>query len=77
MDKLKPCPFCGGEYVMAEIYLPLEEFRIYCTEGDGCAAEMRLAFSDAGIVGGRIDFDKAQDIMAQMIDAWNRRADNG
>ena len=72
--KLKPCPFCGCEYIQAEIYIPLEEFRIYCTGDEGCSAEMRLAFSDAGIVGQHIDFDKAQQIMDELADAWNRRA---
>ena len=74
MAELKPCPFCGGEIVYAEIYPPLSEFRIYCEE---CAAEMRLSFDDAGIVSRRIDFEKAQTIMEQMTEAWNRRAGDG
>ena len=73
-EKLKPCPFCGDEYVIAEIYFPMSEFRIYCTGGDGCTAHMTLSFEDAGIVGGRIDFEKAYAIMEQLIEAWNRRA---
>lgn len=73
MEELKPCPFCGGEDVQAEMYIPLSEFRIYCASGEGCAAEMRLSFEDAGIIGGRIDFSKAQEIIEQMIEAWNRR----
>ena len=77
MYELKPCPFCGGEYVQAEIYFPLEVFRIYCTEGDGCTAQMELSFSDAEIVGKRIDFEKAHEIMAQLVEAWNRRAEDG
>ena len=75
MMELKPCPFCGCEYIQAEIYIPLEEFRIYCT-GEDCCAEMRLAFEDAGIIGKRIDFTKAQRIMREMSEAWNRRSDN-
>ena len=77
MEELKPCPFCGDDYVQAEIYFPLSEFRIYCTGGEGCAANMTLSFEDAGIVGGRIDFAKAQEIMEQLIAAWNRRAEDG
>ena len=50
MAELKPCPFCGDEYVQAEIYFPLSEFRIYCTGGEGCVASMTLSFEDAGIV---------------------------
>ena len=76
MEKLKPCPFCGGEYVQAEIYYPSYEFRIYCTEGCGCAANMTLSFEDAGVVGERIDFAKAQEIMEQLVEAWNRRAND-
>jgi hypothetical protein len=75
MAELKPCPFCGDEYVQAEIYFPLSEFRIYCTGGEGCAASMELSFEDARIVGGRIDFDKARAIMDQLEEAWNRRAE--
>lgn len=71
---LKPCPFCGGNSITAEIYFPLQEFRIYCAEPDeNCGAEMRLGFSDANIVGGRLDFETCFNIMEQMIEAWNRR----
>lgn len=77
MAELKPCPFCGCEHIRAEIYIPLEEFRIYCTGEDCCCAEMRLAFRDAGIIGKRIDFDKAQTIMCELTEAWNRRAGDG
>ncbi len=77
MAELKPCPFCGDEYVQAEIYYPFTEFRIYCTGGEGCTANMTLSFEDAGIVGGRIDFSKAQEIMDQLVEAWNRRAEDG
>lgn len=74
MSELKPCPFCGGEVIHAEIYFPLAEFRIYCASGDTpCLAEMRLSFEDAGIIGGRIDFDKAKKIIEEMTETWNRR----
>jgi hypothetical protein len=77
LQKLRECPFCGDEYVQAEIYTPLSVFRIYCTGGDGCAASMELSFEDAGIIGGRLDFEKAQAIMEQLVEAWNRRAEDG
>ena len=76
MAELKPCPFCGDDYVQAEIYFPLSEFRIYCAGGEGCVANMTLSFEAAGIIGGRIDFAKAQEIMEQLIEAWNRRAED-
>lgn len=73
----KPCPFCGCENVQAEIYFPMAEFRIYCCGEDGCPAHMTLSFSDAGIIGGRVDFEKAYSVMDQLVEAWNRRADHG
>ena len=76
MAELKPCPLCGDEYVQAEIYTPLSVFRIYCTGGEGCTASMELSFEDAGIKDGRIDFEKAQAIMDQLIEAWNRRTED-
>ena len=72
--ELVSCPFCGSEIIHAEIYSPLEEFRIYCAGGEGCLAEMRLAFSDAGVVGKRLDFDKAKQVMDEMVELWNTRA---
>ena len=77
MAELKPCPFCGEDYVQAEICFRLSTFRIYCTGGDGCVASMELDFEDAGILGGCVDFNKAQEIMDQLVEAWNRRADDG
>lgn len=75
---LKPCPFCGCDMIAAEICCERGEFRIYCQGGDPCClAEMTLAFGDAGILGYDIDFGVAQKVMDEMIDAWNRRADDG
>ena len=68
MAELKPCPFCGDDCVQAEIYCPFSEFRIYCTGGEGCVAHMTLSFEDAGIIGGRVDFEKAYEIMDQLVD---------
>lgn len=78
MAKLKPCPFCGGETVNAEVAYLYKEFRIYCASADeiGCQAEMRLSFEDAGLGGGLIiDFEEMQKIMKQLTDTWNTRTE--
>ena len=79
MAELKPCPFCGGEAV-AEVAVFQREFRIYCTGEDEwvCPANMRLSFDDAGLGNGSvIAFDEMQKIMNDLVEHWNRRADNG
>lgn len=76
--KLKPCPFCGCDMIAAEICCERREFRIYCQGGDpACLAEMTFSFEDAAIFGNNVDFERAQRVMREMIDAWNRRADDG
>ena len=74
--ELKPCPFCGCEDITAEIATELREFRIYCCSDEGCIAEMSLSFEDAGLGSGfLISFEKAQRIMKELVEAWNRRAE--
>jgi hypothetical protein len=76
--ELKPCPFCGGTEVYAEISFLTKEFRIYCADPESsCPVAMRLSFSDAGLGDGSIvSFYEMETIMEQLIEAWNRRADN-
>ena len=78
MDKLKPCPFCGGKEVYAEISYITKEFRIYCAEPDcDCLAEMSLSFADAGFGDGDIiGFDEMTTVIKQMIELWNTRTQN-
>lgn len=40
MNELKPCPFCGGEHILAATHKPIgasEYFMIKCTD---CSAEI-------------------------------------
>ena len=76
MAELKPCPFCGGNSIGAEISYEEKNFRIYCCD---CIAEMVLYFADAGLSGGEIiGFAEMQEIIEELIEKWNTRfADNG
>lgn len=76
MTKLKPCPFCGGTEIHAEVSFGTKEFRIYCAE-TSCTAGMRLSFVDAGLDNGEfIDFQKMTKIIQLLVDMWNRRAND-
>lgn len=77
-NELKPCPFCECESVIAEISYLNKIFRIHCEE---CPAEMELSFEDAQLGNGEfISFYEMQKIITEMVEHWNRRAnepDNG
>ena len=75
MAGLKPCPFCGGTEIYAEVSYLTKEFRIYCANADEpCVAEMRLSFADAGLSNGEIiGFEETTKIIQQLIDLWNTR----
>ena len=79
MDKLKPCPFCGGTAVFVKKSIghgggcAIFDFEISC---DSCSAKAPEAYGciefyldQCGEVKVRIDQ------RAQVIEAWNRRAD--
>ena len=71
MAELKPCPFCGGEEICAEISYEDKVFRIYCGY---CPASYELYFNDVGLQGGEvIGFGEMQSVIAEMIDKWNTR----
>ena len=60
-DKLKPCPFCGGEAQIARaMHMGMRTYRFFvvCIV---CGAEM----------------SRTSRTMTQAAKAWNRRADNG
>lgn len=74
MVELKPCPFCGGDIIYAEISFEHKEFRIYCASDEGCPATMRLSFADAQLGNGEpLDFCEVENIMNEMVGHWNRR----
>ncbi len=80
MDKkLKPCPFCGNEEIVAQVDNINNRFVIYCANADEvCLAEMSLSFSDAGLDKGQfIDFAEMKTIMQELENNWNRRVRDG
>ena len=72
-NKLKPCPFCGGEVVdsidVDDSVSPYNlKFTIKCTNCNG-GRTTSLRMIDAS-------FDKIVLAIKQTVDGWNRRADN-
>ena len=60
MDKLKPCPFCGGKPLMAGSFTTRYEiWSIHCTE-----------------CGARLSRDTEDDTQGDVIKAWNRRCED-
>lgn len=73
MAELKPCPFCGGEAIVAEICYLDKSFHVYCEE---CPVGIMLSFADAGIGQGEfVSFYEMKKIIAELEEAWNRRSD--
>lgn len=87
MDKLKPCPFCGGEVSLVlcddEGNLHDEAYREHPYSGLGFmlhhAHEENLGCPiasyecDGGILGGVYIYDTEE----QAVEAWNRRVNDG
>lgn len=80
MNKLKPCPFCGGEakFLINEFSVRLTpkgwEFGIYCPK---CGVmfprtdyKIEITFSDDGEITPTVDEREIA------IEAWNRRAND-
>ena len=65
MAELKPCPFCGDKP-----HIDREE--IFCD----CGAKMPIPLYVYGI-GNCVGFPKYAEAKAEMIEAWNRRAEDG
>ena len=64
MDELKKCPFCGGKAAL----LANNDVKVSCLR---CAAQTNH----------QIDFmirtGRCTNAVQRVVDAWNRRADNG
>lgn len=58
-NKLKPCPFCGGE---AELYESKECWRIYCIDEN-----------NVDCILGALDYDYMKPSRDEAIKAWNTR----
>lgn len=70
MDKLKPCPFCGGEaYYRKPEHLKGTAFDIMRIECRKCGATPYAVET--------YEFDTEADKKEAIARFWNRRADNG
>lgn len=63
-DELKPCPFCGGQ---AHLFVK-DGVRVLCPK---CGATSKILVDDITAKGVAGNATKA------VIEAWNRRVDNG
>lgn len=71
MDKLKPCPFCGGRVAIAEntaprLYRPVKNHPYYI-----CCYSCDLLF------GYDVDYGGEFDSKEEAAEAWNRRTGEG
>lgn len=72
-EKLKPCPFCGGEaYTIVKVVNGISadtiRFAVKCVN---CNIDQHFDIACAD------SFEKVKSAMDKAIDAWNRRVDNG
>lgn len=74
MIKLKPCPFCGNEEIIAEISYKDKTVGIYCGGDNGCFAQICERFHDLNLYNGDIiQFYELEEIMHDFAERWNRR----
>lgn len=68
-DKLKPCPFCGGEVKKLHINHKDLKCRVFNYMCEKCEAIFYLTVTTKYV--------SAEATEKEMIETWNRRADNG
>ncbi len=61
-NKLKPCPFCGNEFQTITYFNSVAMWQIACPQ---CDIRFRLGAGEK------------ERIKDRVIEAWNRRVDNG
>lgn len=61
MADLKPCPFCGGKA------------RLFVSDGVGVICSK--CYASTRIMSDKIEYDSSA--VETVVEAWNRRADNG
>lgn len=67
MDKLKPCPFCGGK--ANTVYAPY--VGIVYVQCNSCAAMLGRTAKIVSALHGKVYFEKEKDA----VDAWNKRCE--
>lgn len=78
MDKLKPCPFCGGEAELKHLIVYNSSFFVRCT---ACYARTDYVWIDhpcmkAAGLDESTRYTEEQ-VEAESIEAWNRREEDG
>jgi hypothetical protein len=68
MIELKPCPFCGGEDIRRAF--SVRDYEVWCSQ---CFARI----SRETITRNRTLAKTRRELEPLVVDAWNRRADNG
>lgn len=76
MAELKPCPFCGGEVAIAQAG---ENSHIwwFITRGHGVDRCTCRVFMESEAFWINDDMELKQQFKQELIERWNRRADNG
>lgn len=70
-EKLKPCPFCGGEASTFTDYNMVEGSKVYMTayvRCPICGVSQRIGFVASGI-----SFDEFVNVFDNVISLWNTR----
>lgn len=80
MEKLKPCPFCGGEVSMALTGQGSINW-LFITRGNSmtkknCSCRLKME-SDRYFIGCIDSKEAAENAKKDLADAWNRRAEDG
>ena len=65
-DKLKPCPFCGGEPNQ-------DREEIFC---DCCGVKMPISAYSWGEMGKKYGYPTYEEALKQMREDWNRRVND-
>ena len=76
-NELKPCPFCGGSVSIARMSESVDEMWYCVTRGKGenrCTCRVFMESDTFSVYDLRTT---KTEIKNKLIEAWNRRADNG
>lgn len=78
MDKLKPCPFCGGEAELRDGFIYLDETRLVVCKKCHVRTVPVLINHPSFTANGLDESTRytAEQAAAKAAEAWNRRADD-